>query len=165
MANWQGLLGGLQRGANTVSGLLYPGFDASGVDPRAAQAARSQAMMQLGAGLLGGANFGQAYGAGQQSGFEPIEQARREAVLRSDAQWRQMQTDEIQRRRAAEDAAAAEKARLKALGAGLTLDPSNPQKYLDELAARYATESPSMAIEALQTRGTFQQKRKDLTEG
>src|SRR5512139_3400593 len=93
MANWQGLLSGLQRGANTVSGLLYPGFDASGVDPRAAQAARSQAMMQMGAGLLGGANFGQAYGAGQQSGFEPIEQARREAVLRADAQERQANAD------------------------------------------------------------------------
>jgi hypothetical protein len=110
----QGLLGGLQRFSTGVSGLLFPGMDATGVDPQIAQAARAQAMMQMGAGLLGGQNFGQAYGLGQQSGYEPIEQARRETLMRSAAADRQAQADERERRRKQEEAAAAQEAELRA---------------------------------------------------
>ena len=86
-----GLLDTLQRGAQGINGLLFPGMTATGVDPRTAQLARSQAMMQMGAGLLGGQNFGQAYGLGQQAGYEPIEQARRQQIMDAAAQDRQAQ--------------------------------------------------------------------------
>ena len=114
-----GLLNGLQRFSQGVSGLLFPGMGAAGVDPQTAQLARSQALMSLGAGLLGGQDAGRAYNMGQVSGWEPIEQARREAALRADAQertanadWRNFQRGRIE---ASDAEAASDKARDAAL--------------------------------------------------
>lgn len=104
----------LTTGADKINGLLYPGMAATGVDPQLAQAARAQAMMQMGAGLLGGQNVGQAYGVGQAAGYEPIEQARRQQVMQADAQWREMQTAEMKRQQKAREDAAAYQSRLQA---------------------------------------------------
>ena len=110
----QGLLGGMQRFAQGVNGLLYPGFNAAGVDPETAKRAQAQAMMQMGMGLLGGAPAGQAYAGGMQAGFEPIEQSRREAMMRAAAQDRQAMADERERRQKADEGAAARQAQIEA---------------------------------------------------
>lgn len=83
-----GLLNTLRSGAGKINSLLYPGM-LTGTDPQAAQAAASQAMMQMGAGLLGGANFGQAYGAGSVAGGNVLENLQREALLRQREQEKQ----------------------------------------------------------------------------
>lgn len=104
--NARGLLGGAGRFANGVNGILFPGYN--GLDEQAAQRARAQAMMQMGAGLLGGQQLGQAYGLAQQSGWEPIEQARRQAYMeqatkdreeqRAYREWQQKRAEEQDRR-------------------------------------------------------------------
>ena len=112
-----GLLQGLGNFSNRVSGLLFPGMEATGTDPRIAQAAKAQAMMQMGAGLLGGQNFGQAYGLGQQAGYEPIEQARRQELVTAAAQDRQAMADERNRRRQQEEAAIAQQQKAREVAA------------------------------------------------
>jgi hypothetical protein len=160
-----GILDLLQRGSQQMGGLLFPGMDATGVDPRVAQAARAQAMMQLGSGILGGQDYGRAYGAAQQSGYEPIEQARREAVMRAAAEDRQAQAQERQRQMQEREAQAARNAQIQQALRSVPLDPSNPQAYAGGLASAAAPYDASLALEALKTQQGFAPKQQDLPEG
>ena len=136
----RGLLGGLQRFSQGANGLLFPGMNAAGVDPEVVRRAQAQAMMQTGFGLLGGQDFGKAYGAGQASGWEPIEQGRREATMRAAAADRQSAADfrEWQKGQAEADNERQQK-----------LDAENTRRYnRDRIGRRFDNETEQKRWEA-----------------
>ena len=78
---WANFAAGLGRFANAVPQLLFPGLGTGGIDPAIAQQLRSQALMQMGAGLASGQDIAKSYGLGQAAGNEAFQNYARQQAL------------------------------------------------------------------------------------
>jgi len=159
--SWQGLLEGASRFANGVNGILYPGIG-QGSDPRMQQIGRSQAMMQMGAGLLGGQNLGQAYGYGAQAGYEPIEQQRRQQYVDQAGAMHKAQMDAAQMAMADRARALAEDEAAKAVLAKIPTDitPEQRPAVLQAAAQELNRINPQLGAQLLQQANIYEDNRR-----
>ena len=100
--------------------------------------------MQLGSASWAGRTTAVPMVQRRTSGYEPIEQARREAVMRAAAEDRQAQAQERQRMAQEREAQAARNAQIQQAMSRVQLDPSNPQAYAGGLAAAAAPVRPGL---------------------